>query len=179
MLIPKGTELIRDAQTGRIEMDGDAFSLRVAEDVLLGGATGSPRSLAGRQPARERAQATNTVDQAHTNQPANSEDCVIPPKLLSQASFMTPPQLSFVLSDPPREDPLLPQEVVDPVFKKSKHEILSAIGADENYKFQAARLEQVQGSGAFFGLKIQKAKNKKQIAEFVRYYFFISIGFAN
>ena len=82
--------------------------------------------------------------------------------MLSKAS-MGPPQDSlsfFVLAggDVEESDSVISE---DP----GRHEMLRRVGAKEDGSFRVDGVTLVEGSGAFFGLKLQKAKNKKQLME--------------
>ena len=85
-------------------------------------------------------------------------------EMLSKASMGLPQDsMSFVLTltDEDAHSTRLPAA-------KTKQDILRSIGADENCRFNLEDVLVVQGSGAFFALKIQQAKDKKQLGKFAR-----------
>ena len=86
--------------------------------------------------------------------------------MLSEAS-MGPPQdsISFVLNGSVQWD----SHWEDTGSSAAEQEILRQIGANEDGRlFNVEDVQLLQGSGAFFALKIQKAKNKEQLKESVK-----------
>ena len=140
MLIPRGTELIR-TETGGVKLNADGFELRLA--------TGA-REEQGREGERE--------EQAREQRDRPQDDADMA-QMLSKAS-MGPPQdsVSFVLADGNDGQS----------SDGSSRDSFRLVGANEDGLFSVKDVTLVEGSGAFFALKLQKAKNEKQLTESAR-----------
>ena len=154
LLIPLGTEVFRVPPRSLVfAPNGIALRPATVTDAR-------PRSAA--RPARERAQAVSVnvrqeEQEAQEHREAQPQDADMA-EMLSKVS-MGPPQefLSFVLAGDHvalEDDPIPPDQ-----------NIPRADGAGF-FNFEDVTL--VKGSGAFFALKIQKAKNKQQLTEYVK-----------
>ena len=157
MLIPPGTEVIRTA-TGSLQMDEEGFALRPAANTSAPSRPvreppqAAPPNIAPRGPADGAQQAQ---EQFVDVSPRTQQDAEML-QLLSKAS-MGPPQelVSFVLAGGD----------VDNTKNLPRREDFRRVGANENGHFNVEDVTLVQGSGAFFALKVQKAKNKQQLEE--------------
>ena len=192
LLIPRGTELVR-TDTGHLKVNGGGFAVvrPLAPTVLASRSFGSqgpwePEDVGSEPPAAVRGQAAVGVP-ANANPrgegdplQAREEPLVQEPPATGDAGAgaaemllvsntavaggasqqnMRPPQdfISFVLDDAEADG------------RTTHNSILRSIGANEDRTFNIEDSALVfHPSGAFFALKLQKAKNSEQLAEFAK-----------